>query len=67
MREPREDAQIEWKWIAIVLTVPPVEFGEAWRVTAGQLGGAPEGCWRQIGHQRAVTLLCQPITKQKKK
>lgn len=48
------------------LTVSPVEFGEARRVTAGQMGGAPEGRRRQIGHQRAVTHLCQPITKQKK-
>lgn len=53
--------------IRLFLTFSPVEFGEARRVTAGQLGGAPEGCWRQIGHERAVTLLCQPITKQKKK
>lgn len=36
-------------------------------MTAGELGGAPEGRWRQIGHQGAVTLLCQPIRKQKNK
>lgn len=28
---------------SLILTVPAVEFGEAWRVAAGQLGGAPEG------------------------
>lgn len=41
------------------LTVSPVEFGEGGRVAAGQLGGAPEGPRRQVGQQRAVTLLCE--------
>lgn len=35
-------------------------------MAAAQLGGASEGWWRQVGHQRAVTCLCRPITKQKK-
>lgn len=44
----------------MVLTVPAVEFGEAGRVTAGQLGGAPEGRRRQTGNQRGVAHLCRP-------
>lgn len=40
------------------LTVSSVELGEAWCVTARELGGAPEGRWWQVGHQRAVTSLC---------
>lgn len=34
-------------------------------MAAGQLGGAPEGRGLQIGQQRAVTLVCQPIRKQR--
>lgn len=48
----------------LMLTVPAVEFGEARRVTAGQLGGAPEGRRRQTGNQRGVAHLCRPITEE---
>lgn len=51
----------------MVLTVSAVELGEAGRVAAGQLGGAPEGVRSQAGNQRAVARLCWPITKQKGK
>lgn len=54
------------KFNELFLTFSPVEFGEARSVAAGQLGGAPEGRRRQIGHQRAVAHLCEPIRKQKK-
>lgn len=49
---------------SLLLTVSAVEFGEARRVAAGQLGGAPEGGWRQTGNQRGVARPCRPITKQ---
>lgn len=45
-------------------TISPVELGEAWRMAAGQLRGAPEGGRQQAGHQRTVAHLCWK-TKQK--
>lgn len=48
----------------LLLTVPAVEFGEARRMTAGQLGGAREGRRRQTGNQRGVAHLCRPITEE---
>lgn len=46
-----------------LFTFPPVDFGEDRAVAAGQLGGASERRWRQIGHQRVVAHFCQPIEK----
>lgn len=41
-----------------LLTFSPVEFSEARPVAAGQLWGAAEGRWQEVGHQRTVAGLC---------
>lgn len=43
---------------SVLLTISSVESGESRGVANGQLGGAPEGGRRQVGHQRPVTHLC---------
>lgn len=42
----------------MLLTFSPVELSEARPVAAGQLRGAAEGRWQEVGHQRAVADLC---------